>query len=50
MIYIYIFSPFSLIVSVYAYGSVCDFVCIVLLLQFVLGLFLSVFLLLFVCF
>ena len=34
---IYIYSPFSLFVSVYAYASVCDFVRIVLLLPFVLG-------------
>ena len=33
-IYIY-FSPFSLFVSVYVYASVCDFVCIALLLPFV---------------
>ena len=31
------FSPFSLFVSVYVYVSVCDFVCIALLLPFVLG-------------
>ena len=35
-IYIYIF-PFSLYVSVYLYVSVCDFVCIALLLPFVIG-------------
>ena len=35
MIYIYIFFPFSLFVSVYA--SLCEFVCIALLLPFVLG-------------
>ena len=35
--YIYIFSPFSLFVSVYVYASVCDFVCTALLLPFVLG-------------
>ena len=40
---IYIFFPFSLFVSVYLYASVCDFVCISLLLPFVLGLCLSVF-------
>ena len=34
---IYIFYPFSLFVSVYVYASLCDFVCIVLLLPFVLG-------------
>ena len=34
---IHIFFPFSLFVSVYVYASVCDFVRIVLLLQFVLG-------------
>ena len=33
---IYIF-PFSLFVSVYMYSSLCDFVCIALLLPFVLG-------------
>ena len=40
---IYIFSPFSLFVTVYVYASVCDFVCIALLLPFVLGFCLSVF-------
>ena len=40
---IYIFSPFSLFVSVYAYASVCDFVRIALLLPFVLGFCLSIF-------
>ena len=35
-IYIYFF-PFSLYVSVYVYASVCNFVCITLLLKFVLG-------------
>ena len=44
-IYIYFF-PFCLFVSVYVYASVCDFVCIALLLPFVLGFCLSVFLLL----
>ena len=39
----YIFSPFSLFVSVYVYASVCDFHCIALLLPFVLGFCLSVF-------
>ena len=39
----YIFSPFSLFVSVYVYASVCDFVCIALLLPFVPGFCLSVF-------
>ena len=34
----YIFFPFSLFVSVYVYASLCDFVCIDLLLLFVLGL------------
>ena len=34
---IYIFFPFSLFVSVYVYAPVCDFVCIALLLPFVLG-------------
>ena len=44
---IYIFFPFSLFVSVYVYASVCDFdfVCIALLLPFVLGFCLSVFVL-----
>ena len=32
-----IFSTFPLLVSVYVYASVCDFVCIALLLTFVLG-------------
>ena len=42
--------PFSLFVSVYVYASLCDFVCIVLLLPFVLGFRLSVcFLCVFVC-
>ena len=45
--YIYIFAPFSLFVSVYAYAFVCDFVCIALLLPFVLGFCLSVFFCLF---
>ena len=36
MIYIHIFFPFSLFVGVYVYASVCDFVCIALLLPFVL--------------
>ena len=40
---IYIFSPFSLFVSVYVYASVCGFVCIALLLPFVLEFCLSVF-------
>ena len=40
---IYIFFPFSLFVSVYVYASLCDFVCIDLLLTFVLGFCLSVF-------
>ena len=40
---IYIFFPFYLFVSVYVYASVCDFVCIILLLPFVLGFCLSVF-------
>ena len=34
--YIYFFSPFSLFMSVYLYGSVSDFVYIALLLPFVL--------------
>ena len=40
---IYIFFPFSLFVSVYLYASVWDFVCIALLLPFVLGFCLSFF-------
>ena len=40
---IFFFPPFSLFVSVYAYASVCDFVCIALFLPFVLGFCLSVF-------
>ena len=44
--YIYIF-PFSLFVSVYVYASLGDFVCIALLLPFVLAFCLSGFL--FVC-
>ena len=39
-IYIYFF-PFPLFVSVNVYASVCDFVCIALLLPFVLGFCLS---------
>ena len=39
---IYVF-PFSLFVSVYVYASFCDFVCMALLLPFVLGFCLSVF-------
>ena len=42
-----IFFPFSLFVSVYVYASVCDFVCIALLLPFLLGFCLSVFVFLF---
>ena len=42
---IYVFFPFSLFVNVYVYASVCDFVCIALLLPFVLGFCLSVFVL-----
>ena len=38
---IHIFFPFSLFVRVYVYASVCDFVCIALLLPFVLGFCLS---------
>ena len=38
---IYIFSPSSLFVSVYVYASVCDFVCIALILPCVLGFHLS---------
>ena len=41
---IYFFFPFSLFVSVYVYASVCDFFCIALLLPFVLGFYLSIFL------
>ena len=37
------FPPFSLFLSVYVYASVCDFVCIALLLPFVLRFCLSVF-------
>ena len=44
-VYIYFF-PFSLFLSVYVYASVCDFVCIALLLPFLLGFCLSSFLLL----
>ena len=44
---LYIFFPFSLFVSLYAYASVCDCVCIALLLPFVLGFCLSVFVLFF---
>ena len=40
--YISIF-PFSPFVSVCVYASLCDFVCIALLLEFVLGFCLSVF-------
>ena len=36
-IYIYIFFAFSLFVSVYVFASLCDIVCIALLLPFVLG-------------
>ena len=43
---IYIFFPFSLFVSVYVYASLCDFVCIALLLPPVLGFCLSIFVLL----
>ena len=39
---IYIFS-FSLLVSVYVYASLCDFISIALLLPFVLGFCLSIF-------
>ena len=45
---IYIYFPFSLFVSVYVYASVCDFVCIALLLPFVLGFSLSVFIIFFI--
>ena len=37
------FFPFSLFESVNVYASLCDFVCIALLLPFVLGFCLSVF-------
>ena len=48
--YIYIF-PFSLFTSVYVYAALCDFVCIALLLPFVLGFCLSRFVLFwFFCF
>ena len=40
--YIYVFS-FPLFMSVYVYASLCDFVCIALLLPFVLGFCLFVF-------
>ena len=40
---IYIFFPFSLFVSVYVYASVCYFICIALLLPFVLEFCPSVF-------
>ena len=40
---IYSFPPFSLFVSVYVYASVCDYVCIALLLPFVLGFCPSIF-------
>ena len=44
VIYRYIiFCPFSLLVSVYVYSSLYDFVCIALLLPFVLGVYLSIF-------
>ena len=51
LIYIYIvfFIPFSLFLNVYVYPSLCDFVCIGLLLPFVLGFSLNVFFVLF-CF
>ena len=42
-IYIYIFFPFYLFVRVYVYASSCDFVCIGLLLPFILGFCLFVF-------
>ena len=42
-IYIYIYFPFSLFVSVYVYVSLCDFVCVGLLLPFVLGFSLFIF-------
>ena len=37
------FFPFSLFVGVYVYASVCNFVCIALLLPFVLGFCLYIF-------
>ena len=43
---IYIYFPFSLYMSLYVYASLCDFVCIALLLPFVLGFCLFV---IFVC-
>ena len=45
----YIFFLFLFFVSVYVYASLCDFVCIPLLLPFVLGFCLSVFCCLFFC-
>ena len=46
-LYIDCFFPFSLFVSVYVYASLCDFVFIALLLPFLLGFCLSVFVSLF---
>ena len=46
----YIFSPFPLFLSVYVYALLCDFVFIGLLLPFILGLCLFIFLLLFLFF
>ena len=42
LFFIYIFFSLSIFVSVYVYTSLWDFVCIALLLPFVLGLCLSV--------
>ena len=43
LFFMYIYFPFSLFVSVYVNASLCDFVCIALLLPFVLGFCLSFF-------
>ena len=40
---IYVLFPFSLFVNVFVYASVCGFVCIALLLPFVLGFCVTVF-------
>ena len=37
LLFLYTFFPLSLFVGVYVYASLCDFVCIALLLPFVLG-------------
>ena len=49
LIYKYIFFPFSLLVSMYVCASLCDFVCIAVLLPFVVWVLSVCFLLLF-CF